>query len=433
MERLGEVCRRLMFLFRRNRFQRELQEEMQFHLEMKARALRDAGVAPDEASSAARRHFGNTLLLREASRQSWGWNTLETVCQDLRYGLRQLRRSPGFTLVALLTLALGIGANTAVFTLVDAVMLKSLPVTDPQQLYSLGADDNCCEMTGLQGNFTIYSYALYKELQEHTPQFTQLAAFQAGAMPLAVRRSQGRELAQPYRGEFISGNYFQMFGISAYAGRLLAPADDHSGAPPVAVMSYRVWQQRYGGDPTLIDSTVVINSKVFTLAGITPPGFFGDRLTGDPPDFWLPLFQLPAGHRTAGRPGAGGDWFNPRCANCAGWRTRSLQPVVRSEGLRPGGAGGRRGHPWPLRRSSGTAARAARRLHRSHASPACGVASWLSKLRRESISESNGERTNYQRLTPAFLSVTHELAALLQVHIPNAAFRGQSLYAHLRS
>jgi predicted permease len=293
MERLGELWRRLKFIFRRGKFQQELQEEMQFHLEMKAQNLRDAGMAPGEAGPAAQRRFGNMLLLRETSREAWGWNLLETILQDLRYGWRQLRRSPGFTLVAVLTLALGIGANTAVFTLVDAVMLKSLPVADPQQLYSLGADDNCCQMTGMQGNFTIYSYPLYQYLQEHNPQFSQLAAFQAGAMPVAVRRSRGAEAAQPYRGEFVSGNYFQMFGISAYAGRMLTPADDRSSAPPVAVMSYRVWQQRYGADPGVIGSRLVINSKVFTLAGITPPGFFGDRLTGDPPDFWLPIGTEP--------------------------------------------------------------------------------------------------------------------------------------------
>ncbi|HKC71129.1 MAG TPA: ABC transporter permease, partial [Terriglobales bacterium] len=246
MERLGELWRRLKFIFRRGKFQQELQEEMQFHLEMKARALRQAGVAPGEAGATAQRQFGNTLLLRETSREAWGWNLFETILQDVRYGLRQLRRSPGFTLVAVLTLALGIGANTAVFTLIDAVMLKSLPVSDPQQLYSLGADDNCCQMTGMQGNFTIYSYPLYQYLQEHNPQFSQLAAFQAGAMPVAVRRNRGADAAQPYRGEFVSGNYFQMFGISAYAGRLLTPSDDRPDAPPAAVMSYRVWQQRYG-------------------------------------------------------------------------------------------------------------------------------------------------------------------------------------------
>jgi predicted permease len=293
MEHLGEFWRRLMFLFRRKTFQHELQEEMQFHLEMKARALSAAGVAPEEAGHAAQRQFGNPLLLREASREAWGWNALETVFQDLRYGLRQLRRSPGFTSVALLTLALGIGVNTAVFTLMDAVMLRSLPVKDPQQLYSLGADDNCCEMTGLQGNFTIYSYALYRHFQEHAPQFPQLAAFQAGALPLAVRRSRGREAAQPYRGEFVSGNYFQTFGVPAYAGRLLTPGDDRSGAPPTAVMSFRAWQQHYGGDPRVIGSPFVVNGKVFTIVGITPPAFYGDRLTSDPPDFWLPLGSEP--------------------------------------------------------------------------------------------------------------------------------------------
>jgi MacB-like periplasmic core domain len=297
MKRLGELWRRLKFIFRRGKFQQELQEEMQFHLEMKARAVREAGLAPGEARAAAQRQFGNTLLLRETSREAWGWNMVETALQDVRYGFRQLRRSPGFTLVALLTLALGIGANTAVFTLMDAVMLKSLPVTDPQQLYSLGADDNCCQMTGLQGNFTIYSYALYRHFQEHAPQFSQLAAFQAGAMPLAVRRSQGREAAQPYRGEFVSGNYFQTFGVPAYAGRLFTPGDDRSNAPPVAVMSYRAWQQHYGYDAGVIGSTFVINGKVFTIAGITPPAFYGDRLTSDPPDFWLPLGQRASAQR----------------------------------------------------------------------------------------------------------------------------------------
>src|SRR5690242_6669591 len=141
MERLGELWRRLKFIFRRGKFQQELQEEMQFHLEMKARALREAGMASGEAGPAAQRRFGNTLLLRESSREAWGWNLLETAFQDVRYGLRQLRRNPGFTLVAVLTLALGIGANTAVFTLMDAVLLKSLPVANPQQLYSLGSSE----------------------------------------------------------------------------------------------------------------------------------------------------------------------------------------------------------------------------------------------------------------------------------------------------
>ncbi|HYL94846.1 MAG TPA: ABC transporter permease [Terriglobales bacterium] len=293
MQRLGELWRRLKFIFRRGKFQSELQEEMQFHLEMKARTLRDAGMAPGEAGPAAQRRFGNTLLLRETSREAWGWNLLETILQDVRYGFRQLRRNPGFTLVAVLTLALGIGANTAVFTLVDAVMLKSLPVANPQQLYSLGADDNCCQMTGMEGNFTIYSYPLYRYFQEHNPQFSQLAAFQAGAMSVAVRRSRGAEAAQPYRGEFVSGNYFQTFGVPAYAGRLFTPGDDRSNAPPVAVMSYRAWQQHYGCDAGVIGSTFVINGKVFTIAGITPPAFYGDRLTSDPPDFFLPLGTEP--------------------------------------------------------------------------------------------------------------------------------------------
>jgi predicted permease len=220
---------------------------------------------------------------------------MTTLLHDVRYALRQLRKAPGFTFVCVLTLALGIGANTAIFTLVDAVMLKSLPVAKPSQLYRLGDSNNCCEMTGSQdnGSFVLYSYPLYQELHDHTSEFSELAAFQPFLSDLSVRRSHASGAAEPYGGEFVSGNYFKMFGIGVFVGRALTPNDDTPNAPPVAIMSYRTWQQHYALDPSVIGSTFVINQVPYTVTGIAPPGFFGDTLRSDPPDFWLPLATEP--------------------------------------------------------------------------------------------------------------------------------------------
>ena len=215
------------------------------------------------------------------------------LLRDLKYGLRQLRRNPGYTAVAIITLALGIGANTAIFTLVYAVMLKSLPVANPSELYRVGTANNCCVNGGLQGNWDLYSYDLYKQFRDHTPEFSQMAAFQAALTDLSVRRRGASGPAQPFQGEFVSGNYFSMFGIGPYAGRIITPADDQPNAPPAAIMSYRAWQQFFGSDSSVIGSTFVLNMVPYTVVGVAPPGFFGDTLRSDPPDFWLPLATEP--------------------------------------------------------------------------------------------------------------------------------------------
>src|SRR5580658_198519 len=215
------------------------------------------------------------------------------LIEDLRYAFRRLRKSPGFAIVCVLTLALGIGANTAIFTLVDAVMLKSLPVKAPNELYSLGRGDNCCVIGGNQNNWDIFSYALYRQFRDHTPEFAEMAAFQGGETELSARRSGSNGPAEAYAGEFVSGNYFSTFGIGAFAGRTIAPADDRPGAAPVAVMSYRAWQQHFGLDPSVIGTAFAINQTPYTITGIAPPGFFGDRVRADPPDFWLPLATEP--------------------------------------------------------------------------------------------------------------------------------------------
>ena len=216
------------------------------------------------------------------------------MTHDLRYALRRLWQSPVFAVVSVITLALGIGANSAIFTLVNAVMLKSLPVASPELLYRVGSGNSCCVLGGFQDNWAIYSYTLYEQFRDHTPEFSKMAAFQAGLTRLSVRRSGTIEQAEPYMGEFVSGNYFTMFGISAFAGRTITPADDKANAPPVVVMSYRSWQQQFGLDPSVIGATFTINTIPYTVAGIAPPGFFGDTLRPDPPDFWLPLATEPA-------------------------------------------------------------------------------------------------------------------------------------------
>jgi predicted permease len=218
---------------------------------------------------------------------------MQTLRQDISYALRQMRLSPVFTLTAMLTLALGIGATTAIFSLIYSVMLKSLPVVDPSSLYRIGVGTDCCVEGGPQDEWGLYPYPLYLRLQAEAPEFEQMAAFQASGVQFSVRRGQSDNTAKPLRGEFISGNYFNTFGIRAFAGRTIAPSDDQASAPPVAVLSYRAWQQEYDSDPAVVGSTFIVSGHPFTIAGIAPPGFFGETLRSNPPELWMPLQQEP--------------------------------------------------------------------------------------------------------------------------------------------
>jgi len=195
--------------------------------------------------------------------------------------------------VVILSLALGIGANTAIFTLVHAILLQSLPVAHPEQLYRLGNSGACCEISGVQSNHSIVSYPFYVELCDHTPQFAELAAFQAVPRNISVRRIGSRGAAAARFGQFVSGNYFAMFGVTAAAGRLMTAEDDRPGAPAVAVISYRSWQRDFGLDPSVLGAAVIINGSPFTIAGVASPSFFGDTLRPNPADFWIPLAQEP--------------------------------------------------------------------------------------------------------------------------------------------
>ncbi len=216
---------------------------------------------------------------------------MQTLRQDIAYALRQMRHSPVFTLTAILTLALGIGATTAIFSLIHTVMLKSLPVVDPASLYRIGDGQNCCVEGSPQDNWGMFSYPFYLRLKESTPEFAELAAFQAGGWQFGARRGESDRLARPLRGEFVSGNYFSTFGIGAFAGRTIAESDDQPAAAPVAMLSYRTWQQQYGADPRVIGGSFILDSHPVTIIGITPPGFFGETLRSNPPDLWLPIQQ----------------------------------------------------------------------------------------------------------------------------------------------
>ncbi|HEX3877326.1 MAG TPA: ABC transporter permease [Bryobacteraceae bacterium] len=217
---------------------------------------------------------------------------------DLREAVRQLRKAPGVTATAVVTLMLGIGATTAIFTLVHEVMLKSLPVTKPDELLRIGDKVRCCNWGGYtqgdDGDFALFSWEAYKNFRANTPEFADLAALQAGNAPLGVRRAGSAAQASTRNGEYVSGNFFRTLGVRPWIGRLTTDADDVEGAPPVAVISYRIWHEKYGADSSVVGASYLINGHPFTVIGVTPPGFYGAKLAGwGMPDFWLPLTTEP--------------------------------------------------------------------------------------------------------------------------------------------
>jgi macrolide transport system ATP-binding/permease protein len=281
-------------LFRLLRRKSDLAEEIESHLKMAIADRMARGQSPVDARTSAVCEFGNVPLIADVTRDQWGWLRLELLMQDVRYSLRQLRKSPGFTLTAVITLALGIGANTAIFTLVHGILLRSLPVNDPSRLYRIGDKNDCCYYNNYQndnGDFDLFSYDLYLRLKQAAPEFEQLAAVEAGGNGFSVRK--GATPARPLRSEYVSGNYFATLGVGAYAGRVLNETDDTSGAAPALVLSYKTWQADFAADSAIVGSTVYIQMHPFVVVGIAPPGFFGDRVIANPPDFWMPLASEP--------------------------------------------------------------------------------------------------------------------------------------------
>jgi macrolide transport system ATP-binding/permease protein len=223
---------------------------------------------------------------------------MNVLQQDLAYAFRQLRKAPGFTLTVLLTLALGIGANSAIFTLVNAVLLHDLPVVDPKTLIRIGDKDSCCVNGGWndEGDYSLFATDTYTMFRKNLPEFEELAAMESGYAwrPITVRRAGPQTVAKSVVATFVSGNYFRVFGLSPGAGRLFMDADDQKGAPITAVMSYDAWQQDYSGDPHIVGSQFYINTKPATIIGIAPKGFYGDRIDTNPPKYFLPMYSMDA-------------------------------------------------------------------------------------------------------------------------------------------
>jgi len=289
---------RLRSLFRWAQADQELDDELRDHLERKTEEYVTQGMTQKEAHRRARLDLGGIEQTKEKCRDARQVNWIQDLIQDLRLGLRILRKSPGFTAVAVLTLALGIGANTAIFTLVHAILLKPLPVSHPEQLYNLGDDQECCAIGGSQDSFSLFSYPLYKEVRDHTPEFSDVAAFRSRLLTLSIRRTGDNGFAQPFRAQYVSGNYFTLFGVGSFAGRVLAPSDDEPGAPTVAVMSYRAWQTHFAADPSIVGATFIADRQPVTILGVAAPSFFGEVLQDDPAELWFPLASEPVLNRT---------------------------------------------------------------------------------------------------------------------------------------
>lgn len=289
------MLRRLLNLGRREQMDAEIQAELESHIQMRTEDNLAAGMSPDQAQRDARLRLGNPVVLKERAVAADAALELSGLWWDLRHATRQLRRSPAFTITAIGTLALGIGATTAIFTLVQQVMLKSLPVAKPQELWRVGDKMHCCTWGGYtqDGDFTLFSWDLYRSFRAHTPGFEELAAFQASDQGLGVRPGSAQQ-TKPRSGQFVSGNFFHTFAIGAWIGRVMTDSDDHENAAPVAVMSFQVWKEKYGSDPSVVGEIYQIDGHPFTVIGVAPPGFYGASLKGlGMPDFWLPLSTEP--------------------------------------------------------------------------------------------------------------------------------------------
>ena len=272
------VFRRFWFFLTRWRRLKDLDDEMQFHVEMLAAVNQRRGLLPDAAAREARRRFGNQLKLREESRDMWGFSELERVGQDLQYSVRQLIRRPVWTIVVVLTLALGIAANTSIFTLVDAMLLKPAPWSQDDRLVWITSLN---PRSGRVGNVSYADYLAYRN------QTTTLSAVLAsGGTALSV----GSAHPQRVLGGLVSGNYFDVLRIRPILGRTFTPDEDAiPGAHPVTVLSDSLWGDQFGADPTVVNRTVAINGKPFTIIGIAPRGFTGLAYADDAEQLWVPL------------------------------------------------------------------------------------------------------------------------------------------------
>ena len=293
---MSSFFRKLSYLGRRRQKEAELQEKLQFHLDQEREDRQALGLSAERAQQEARRSLGNVASLKEQTRAAWSWTIAEQLLQDLRYALRSMRANKTFTALAMLSLALGIGANTAIFSFMDAILLRSLPVSHPESLVTLSwhtqkpqtrgmnrHDDSFVDADG--GGFTggFFAYPAFELLQKQRDLFSSVFGYQgAGSLNLVVRGQ-----ADAANGEYVSGQYFIGLGVAPAAGRLISAEDDRAGSPAVAVLSYGWSAKHFARAEDAAGQSILINNIPFTVAGVAPPEFFG----ADPevsPDLYLP-------------------------------------------------------------------------------------------------------------------------------------------------
>jgi len=291
MDFIRELLRRIHTLRRRSQLDRDLAEEIQLHLDLRAQQLVERGLTPDEAQRVARLHFGNATRIKERSHMAWTPEMIHHFLQDVVYGARSLFRTRVVTAVAVLSLALGIGANTAIFSLLDAVLLRSLPVTEPGQLVLLGTGNDDGIGNSIADN-ELYSYPFYRQLQNRNNVFSEVAAVFSMTDDvhgfIVDKSDQVNTESETMHVVLVSGSYFPMLGVRAHLGRMLEESDDTTqGDHPVAVISRSFWQRAFAADPDIIGRKVKLGSSFFTVIGVAPSEFFGTKV-GESPDIWVP-------------------------------------------------------------------------------------------------------------------------------------------------
>jgi hypothetical protein len=257
---LRDIWRRLRFLLRRERFDREPEEELRFHLDMQDEENRANGMDADEARFAAKRQFGNETLLKERSREMWGWGWLETIGQDLKFAVRTLQKSPAFTITAVLTLALGIGANTAMFSVIHAVLLRSLPYPDPSGLVRVAQ-----KVTN-----AAVSIAEYEFWKEHCSAFSSAAGYRGGGQRRLLVGT-GQEWI---RVMVVTSDFLRTLGINPALGREFNPEETHAGGPQAIILTNALWRRSFGADPNVLGRAVTLNDASFMIVGVLPYGFW---------------------------------------------------------------------------------------------------------------------------------------------------------------
>jgi macrolide transport system ATP-binding/permease protein len=307
--------RKLTWLAQRRRKEAELREELEFHLSEEGEELKEQGLTPEHARWAAHRELGNVVLLQENMRTAWIWTFWERLLQDVRYATRMMLKNPTFTLVATLLLALGIGANTAIYSFMDSLLLRALPVSDPASLAVLKWHNKLIRLATPTGNpeghgngggtaptvmhsaagwthndpklghtGSIFPFPAFELLRDSNSVFSDLFAYYP-AQNLNIFINQQAEMVQ---GEYVSGDYFRGLGISPAAGRLITADDDKAGAPTVAVVSLGFSQRYFGGPANATGKQILINNFPATVVGVTPPEFFGVDPSASP-EIYLPL------------------------------------------------------------------------------------------------------------------------------------------------